>query len=925
MSEPTDHSKRPGIVLIERVWENIDESLVTNLEDDVLGWIDKRCKTQINAGDYDATVSLQELYQEKFHPEYVPSANPDSLLENAIPFGVVLDAAPDGDPEQGWERIGRLVFERIIEYLEDANAILYVYDRQRIRSRVAEVVRYFALMRQRINGDVPYEFSPSLVKMVKMDVLDRESPKWGDEGQPIKWYLQQTLEDIEDAEPAAEFATETDDDDEWIVAVEAALETLRSFTQSAERDQVAAYQGRAIRRIFTQAVTAGDEDSHAHVVTASTGGGKTEAFFFPLLAYAIAAHEAGIDGTRAIIGYPRVDLCDNQFERFIDYIHQLNDLLGYENPTFSEAPITIGLQHGSRDKATVECPYSGCDGELEAAKDDDSEVDYFTPDYFQCTDDESHEIRYATARRDKSADIFITTPDSLHRRLMDEHGRQAFWSREYPPKFIGLDEVHVYSSQYGMHVANVMRRLQQAVRGTENTQEIVPFAASATIADADDFTQRIFGVDDATETTPKEAELKEEGREYVIFVKSPDPRTVEIPTGDSVFKPKSEWGEKTETTTSNLSSMIQIAFGFYHTIYKDSTGDIPKDKILGFVDSIDSVGRLAEYLHDAETGEKGLFELRSPDAFLPGQSERNPDCPKSTFRSGAEDHERAVCEPLPPNQHLSECPVYEAGECWWTMQDDTLMPMDVGMHKSGRSQTPTGDDLDRWDMLISTSALEVGFDHPSIIGTFQYRAPMSIPGYVQRRGRGGRGQSDTPISVVVLGSSSEDSFYFHNEQQLSRPQKKHLRIPLDETNRFVRTEHMISAVFDYLNLRLDGNKADEIYKNLNIETLRAEIRSHDDQIHDWLQDAFGVDDATTTAVIDRLSEYLDSTEAQVAPIVETTPFWKMLRANVHSKGIRQQKLDPIEHALENYPPDESQEKSELDKIADKYFSEEGDE
>ncbi|TKX51949.1 hypothetical protein EXE42_17475, partial [Halorubrum sp. SP3] len=103
---------------------------------------------------------------------------------------------------------------------------------------------------------------------------------------------------------------------------------------------------------------------------------------------------------------------------------------------------------------------------------------------------------------------------------------------------------------------------------------------------------------------------------------------------------------------------------------------------------------------------------------------------------------------------------------------------------------------DEWDMMVTTSALEVGFDHPSIIGTFQYRAPMNIPGFVQRKGRGGRDPGDQPISVVVLGTFPEDSFYFHHEELLSNPSDEYLKISLDEDNEFVRTQHVVSAIFD---------------------------------------------------------------------------------------------------------------------------------
>lgn len=646
---PLGNSPSPlSLDIVRTVRGSIDEESMQELEDVVLDWIDKRCKRQINGGNYDATVALSDVYHEEFEPRYVPTGETESLLEELIPFETVLNATPESGTDgtdTAWERIGHLVFQHIIDCLEARNAILYVYDRQRVRTRVAEIARYFALMRQRLDSETPYEFSPNLVKMIKMDVLDREAPKWGADGTKIHHCFQSTYETVKNRDPAAEFDRAFESRSEWTDAVHEGLTLLQKWADTYDFNRLAKYQARSFRRLFLQAVTKDGTNSQSHVITASTGGGKTEAFFLPILGYAIVAHLADIDGARAILGYPRVDLCNNQFQRFIGYIYQLHRELGVEEGcAFEDAPITIGLQHSRSSNAAFECPVDSCEGEV-TAREIEEDDDYSKPEFYACDGSLGHEFRFATGRRDKAVDISVTTPDSLHRRLMDGRGRSAFWNREHPPKFIGLDEVHVYSSQYGMHVANVMRRLQQTVRGSDIDQEPVTFASSATISNAEEFTRRIFGTDAAQETRPRrwknedtrESELEPKGREYVIFVKSTDPRTVEIPTGDSVFRPPSEWAEDetVETTASNLSCMVQIAFGFYHTIHKEY-GDEAKNKILGFVDSIDSVGRLGEYVADAENpsdpDDDSLFELRSPDARLVEDIPRNPDCPKQQFQ-----------------------------------------------------------------------------------------------------------------------------------------------------------------------------------------------------------------------------------------------------------------------------------------------------
>ena len=85
----------------------------------------------------------------------------------------------------------------------------------------------------------------------------------------------------------------------------------------------------------------------------------------------------------------------------------------------------------------------------------------------------------------------------------------------------------------------------------------------------------------------------------MVFLKATNPRKILIP------KP----GEEKErlTIATNLSAMIQTAFCFYHTMLKMKE----KDRIIGFVDSIDIIKRLGDKLCDAER-QRQLYQLRIP-------------------------------------------------------------------------------------------------------------------------------------------------------------------------------------------------------------------------------------------------------------------------------------------------------------------------
>jgi hypothetical protein len=891
----SDTQQIPDESFVETAWSTFEShECYSTIRSETVREIDERCKGELNSGNYDPAISLKELYS-WFEEEYLDDDHPfkNDVLEGDLYFEVL---------EYGESQIARLLFQRLVEVLDEDDELIYVYDRQRVRSRVAEIARYFALMRQRLNENVKYQHAPSLVKLVKMDVIDREQPIFEENKasklrRPI-WETKDRLTD-DDINPAPEF--ERVMGDEWRTVVGDSLDQFTDFLEDGlpdEFDSLAKYQTRAFVELFLHAVTDQQgEPSISHSITASTGGGKTEAFLFPTLAYCLTAHNAGLSGNKAILTYPRRDLCNNQFERLFKYAFAINMQQDNVHATFEAAPITVGIQHGSRSSVSFDCPHQGCSGEVHPEDQDRGSND----DSFQCDHEREHRFDWATTDRKTPADLIVTTQNSLHLRMMDYYGSQSLWDAKHPTKFLILDEVHVYTEQAGMHVANVVRRFQQALREKRYDQTPALVASSATIANAREFTRRIFGTDRAKRIEPREDEKKKTGSEYIIFVKATDPRDIEIPVGDSVFKPKSEWDDVTHTTASNLSCMIQIGFGFYHTMRKETAGsreglDVDKNRILGFVDSIDSVSRLGGNIQETEK-ESELYKLRRPDATLDHEG-TNPDCPKEQFQHGRDPEldERAVCDAVTPNRHLNKCPVYEAGECWWTMRSPLdLTGMRVAIHKSGQTMYAGSDGVrdvgDEWEQMISTSALEVGFDHPGIIGTFQYRAPRNIPGFVQRKGRGGRDAEDKPVTVVVLGSTPTDAFYFHHSEYLSRPEmrEENLQIQLDETNRFIQSEHMTAAVFDYFNVTPEIN-ASRLYsgprqaKGPEIEELREELTSHRSRIEQWLAETFDASSDEITTVLQELEEYIERLTEPVVPDKEETPFWEFFRQAVHEAG-----------------------------------------
>jgi hypothetical protein len=167
------------------------------------------------------------------------------------------------------------------------------------------------------------------------------------------------------------------------------------------------------------------------------------------------------------------------------------------------------------------------------------------------------------------------------------------------------------------------------------------------------------------------------------------------------------------------------------------------------------------------------------------------------------------------------------------------------------------------------------------------------------------------VTVVVLGSTSTDSFYFHHSEYLSRPRDEHLEIPLDEENQFVRTEHMTAAMFDYFNVH-DGVDAEQIYRGdrgsrgPDIGRLEVELGRRRDDLREWLRSGFDEDDATVAQVIEELESYLGTLDEPLVPGEDDTPFWEAFREAVEEAGTSgsSQHIDQLARVLRRREGDE---------------------
>lgn len=832
-------------------------AMVERIKTNLLVFIEKKNETDINSGVYDCAVSVSELI------DYVVATSPGELqaLRNVL--------GGPSDVSSSAREMECVIVTQCIREMVEMGVILHVYDKQRVRSRIAELVRYLSYLKQRM--DEEYDQSPGLTHMVKLQVKHRMRPA---RTVPLQLVIRDIFEiknhiTLNDSSRAL-----LKDPHQYELAFSYLKEMICTYFGKNSRDIfLSSFQVEGFRELFRAAISDNFSSNRlSFIIQSGTGSGKTETFLFPVLLYSLLMHKK--TGTKALLLYPRIDLCNDQLQRLVRYVLILNTrgMLGSRK-------LKIGIQHSRTDAISFNCPYPGCEGKVAQTG---------ARGIFVCDHDATHIIDFIVNKY-SPADIIITTPDSLHRRLMDREGKNLIWDGKGTlPKFVVFDEAHLYTNQMGMHVANIVRRLRRRIQKGEG--EPLFIASSATIGAPAFFARNLFSTEDAVVIKPEERDLEQTGREYVIFLKTTNPRRVTIKKPVHEVHPGSvrrgqspadrrgralgEQEEGSTTIATNLSAMIQTAFCFHHAMLKMQG----KDRIMGFVDSIDIIKRLGEKLCDAERN-KQLYRLRTPDQKL--GTAFNPQCP------------HVPCDRLPPNPYTNPCKVYCDGECWWVMEPHDCNPIRIHIHKSGTTQNCQGTNVetDDWDMMITTSALEVGFDHNAIIGTFQYMAPMNIPGFVQRIGRGGRSPTDMPIAVVVLGSRPLDSFYFHHTALLTNPDSSKLEIAIDQDNAYVKAMHIASFIYDYISTIGLPADVERNYYQMDLEETRSLIENNHQHLIEAITQTFQISDSDASEILEQVHEYFGTWLEKVDLESDKVPLIEKVRYIRNDRAVEEIKRD----------------------------------
>lgn len=625
----------------------------------------------------------------------------------------------------------------------------------RVRSRFAEGLRLMAHLRQRFSHQ-DWSSGRRLVADLKLHLAPRRYPAIGITADTA-W--------SEMAPHAAQPAFQR-----------------RVFDALASRPSggaftFAGFQVRSFERIFR---SYGADQQSGTVVCASTGAGKTKAFYIPAFT-AIAAEldVASKPFTKVIAVYPRNVLLADQLREAIAEAGKLHPLLTANG----KRPITVGALLGDvppkdqfdlgekslflknwkqvRNKGWIvpflRAPFDAARGEL-IWLDADRKADRTTL-YRADAMDGPPEIPDGVIQLTREGlqanppDILFLSLEMMHRELGN-----PLWSRTFgigvddKPRLFLFDEVHNYSGLSGAQAPWIIARWRQAAR----LKGLHVVGLSATLKDAPNHLAMIGCVNPerVVECTPIEDELEPEGRDYTILVKG------DAASGASLL------------ATSIQAAMLQARLLTpSHVAYppKDATAgqSLYLRKLFGFTDQLDSLNRWLPDLDDAEWNR--LAQYRQP--------------PAKSGQTVSAATERAM---------LADGQI-------WSLSDSLGYDLQQGARVSRCSSQDPGADT-KSDIIVATASLEVGYDDPDVGAMLHHKAPRSIASFMQRKGRAGRVRGSRPTTVVVLSDWGRDRWLFQNSERLFQPDVEPIKVPL--LNPFVQHVQATSFLLDWLGRRV---------------------------------------------------------------------------------------------------------------------------
>ncbi|NUB91139.1 DEAD/DEAH box helicase [Haloterrigena sp. SYSU A121-1] len=509
-----------------------------------------------------------------------------------------------------------------------------------------------------------------------------------------------------------------DGDDEY---VEQVLQDVLGF------DQLIPFQEQCWTRLNEMRQARLNEgENQAAMLAAPTGFGKTEGFSGPLF-HDLAFNDGDGFGKTAIV-YPRNALLEDQLERFLVTLHEMNEEY--------DAGISIGIYNGDvpQDNSGVDESSLVNNGEFTVAQWTGGEHED-DPIAFEW-DDDTHTLSAPggptfgedTLKLSRNAiqpdnggevpDILLTTINSLENfalkpnyDIIDEFRTVIF------------DEVHLYNGIYGAHASRIIDNTKKTIANrVDDDVGMLFIGSSATIDQPEEFGSDLFGVDSgniSVITTGPEDKQETDDTEHFHFVTSSE-----------------------EVGTS--STFIQQILLFAHALLDQRDGRERK-KALAFIDSVSQVNQRYFQIEDFENEDRWSHHNTDPDDWDAVANE-------TPYRTARPD------ETLPGHR---------------------LIQNDLNTERTMSDLRLGADEFGNTDLILSTSLLEVGIDIPAIKVISQYRAPWEMSQFVQRIGRASRQEGNDAHFLVTLENEGGDRTLFHRADRFLEPE---ISTPLNVDN-----------------------------------------------------------------------------------------------------------------------------------------------
>lgn len=681
----------------------------------------------------------------------------DVAFDEADLSALISSDAPD-QLRQAWEGLAAegLELRSLLTQMRRADLLHLVPDGSgRVRSRFAEGLRLLAHLRQRFSYE-DWASGRRLVADIRLHLAPRRYPAIG-----ITVDTAWAGMAPHASRPAFQRA---------VFEALACRSDGGSFT-------FAGFQVRSFERIFR---AYGAEEQSGTVVCASTGAGKTKAFYIPALTAISAELGKSADRfTKVIAVYPRNVLLADQLREAIAEAGKLRPLLNANGMR----PITVGALLGDLPPADhfdmgdkspflkhwkrfhnrgwvvpfLRAPFHASRGEL-VWLDADRRAGRTTL-YRVDAINEPPEIPDGVIQLTRGGlqanppDILFLSLEMMHRELGNPLWAKTFGiGVEEKPRLFLFDEVHNYSGLSGAQAPWIVARWRQAAR----LKGLHVVGLSATLRDAPKHLATIGCVNPerVVECAPTDAELQPEGRDYTLIIK-----------GDAAS------GASLLATSIQVAMLQSRLLTPAHLSYPPSDSPAGRSlylrKVFGFTDQLDSLNRWLPDLDDAEWNR--LAQYRLP--------------PNKSGRTVSQATERAM---------LVDGQI-------WSLPDALGYDLRQSARVSRCSSQDPGADTSS-DIIVATASLEVGYDDPDVGAVIHHKAPRSIASFLQRKGRAGRTRGSRPTTLIVLSDWGRDRWLFQNSERLFQPDVESIKVPL--LNPYVQHVQATSFLLDWLGRRV---------------------------------------------------------------------------------------------------------------------------